>query len=189
MTWSLETSVLTVGLLVLTTGCRWWDMQNQPRMKSYRASSMFADGTSAQLPPAGTVPHTPDLEERVRLETAGASGQLTGQFPIAVTRSVLERGRQRYEIFCSPCHGLTGDGNGPVAQRGFFPQIPPLQQDRLRREPEGYLFTVISNGFNAMPSYGAQIPPADRWAIVAYIRALQVSEHPEDEDEVLHGQP
>ncbi|HEX9115694.1 MAG TPA: cytochrome c, partial [Anaerolineae bacterium] len=95
--------------------------------------------------------------------------------PFPVTREVLERGRERFNIYCAPCHSRTGDGNGMIVQRGYR-RPPSYHIDRLRQAPLGHFFDVITNGFGAMPDYAAQVPPADRWAIIAYIRALQLSQ-------------
>jgi mono/diheme cytochrome c family protein len=110
-----------------------------------------------------------------------ANGQDTTEFPFPITRDVLNRGRQRFEIYCVPCHGYTGDGDGLVVQRGFNPP-PSYNTDRLRQAPVGHFFDVMTNGFGAMPSYAAQIPVPDRWAIVAYIRALQLSQNASIDD-------
>ncbi len=103
-----------------------------------------------------------------------AGGDWIGTFPVPVTLALLERGQERFDIFCSPCHDRIGDGNGMVERRGFL-RAADLHTDRVRQEPPGYLFEVISNGFGAMPDYEDQIPVQDRWAIIAYIRALQLS--------------
>jgi hypothetical protein len=163
---------LCAGLLL--TGCR-LDMHIQPRYNPYDPSNFFADGRSERPPVEGTV---------ARDEVVGGSeqvvftGMLNGReveaFPFAVTRAVLDRGRERYNIFCTPCHGWAGDGDGIVVQRGFRPP-PSYHIDRLRQAPVGHFFSVISNGFGAMYPYGYRILPRDRWAIIAYIRALQLS--------------
>ena len=163
---------LCAGLLL--TGCR-LDMQVQPRYNPYDPSEFFADGRSERPPVAGTV---------ARGEVIGGPGEvvLTGMlngkevdaFAFPVTRAVLDRGRERYNIFCTPCHGWTGDGDGIIVQRGFRPP-PSYHIDRLRQAPVGHFFGVITNGFGAMYPYGYRILPRDRWAIIAYIRALQLS--------------
>jgi mono/diheme cytochrome c family protein len=106
----------------------------------------------------------------------GSDGKPVDDFPFPVTKEVVERGRQRFNIYCTPCHGHLGDGNGMIPQRGFR-HPPTYHQDRLRKVPNGYIFDVITTGFGAMQDYSAQVSPADRWAIVAYIRALQLSEN------------
>jgi mono/diheme cytochrome c family protein len=109
------------------------------------------------------------------------NGVPVSAFPFPITRQVLERGRERYNIYCTPCHGYTGEGRGMIVQRGF-PQPPSYHTDRLRQAPVGHLYDVISNGYGAMYSYAARISPEDRWAIVAYIRALQLSQHATADD-------
>jgi mono/diheme cytochrome c family protein len=159
---------------LLLSSCR-EDMQNQPRYKPLRRSDFYADGRSARPLVAGTVAR----EELVNdpYFATGFIGQNPGDYmPFAVTREVLQRGQERFNIFCAPCHSRVGDGNGMVVQRGF--QRPPSYHiDRLRKEPLGHFFDVISNGFGAMPDHAEQIPAADRWAVVAYIRALQMSQN------------
>ena len=114
--------------------------------------------------------------------TMGAAGGRRGGIPIAVDREVLLRGRERYDIFCSPCHGQTGVGNGMIVQRGFNPVPPSFHLDRLRQAPDSHYYSVITNGFGAMYSYASRIQPDDRWRIVAYVRALQVSRNAKLED-------
>jgi mono/diheme cytochrome c family protein len=147
--------------LLLLAGCE-QDMAHQPRYDPQEASRQFADGASARMPAKGTVARDADLSPPL------------GKIPRPVTMAMLERGRQRFDIFCSPCHGRTGDGHGMVVRRGF-PTPPTYHQDRLREAPDGHFYDVITNGYGAMYSYAARVPPADRWAIVAYIRALQLS--------------
>jgi mono/diheme cytochrome c family protein len=106
----------------------------------------------------------------------GPDGQFSNDFPFQVTKEVLERGQQRFNIYCSPCHDRLGTGDGKIVRRGYR-HPPSYHIDRLRKAPNGYFFDVITNGFGAMPDYAAQVQPNDRWAIVAYIRALQLSEN------------
>lgn len=106
--------------------------------------------------------------------TGKVNGAVVDEFPFPVTRQILQRGRERFNIYCEPCHGMTGDGDGMIVQRGFR-RPPSLHSDHLRAAPAGYVFDVISNGFGVMYSYGYRIVPRDRWAIVSYIRALQLS--------------
>jgi mono/diheme cytochrome c family protein len=171
---------LALGLVACATlsltGCR-LDMHVQPRYNPYDPSAFFADQRSERSPVLGTVPRDEAIGE---VQDAASSGVVDGRaisaFPFPVTRAVLDRGRDRFNIFCAPCHGLGGDGDGVVVQRGF--QLPPSYHiDRLRNAPPGYLFGVITNGLGAMYPYGYRIPETDRWAIVAYIRALQLSRH------------
>jgi mono/diheme cytochrome c family protein len=116
------------------------------------------------------------LHSDTHFYTGKVDGNLVETLPFPVTRTLLERGHERYEIYCAPCHDRVGSGQGMVVRRGFR-RPPSLHIDRLREAPIGHFFDVISNGFGAMPDYAAQIPPRDRWAIAAYIRALQLSQH------------
>jgi mono/diheme cytochrome c family protein len=148
-------------------------MHDAPRYDPFEASATQPGASSAQMLVAGTVPRG-FLNEDEHLYTGKVAGQPATSFPFAITRADLDYGQGRFNIYCSPCHGRTGEGNGIVVQRGFR-QAASLHIDRLRQSPPGYFFDVITNGFGAMPSYNAQIPVADRWRIVAYIRALQLS--------------
>lgn len=162
----------TALLLIAATSCR-RDMQDQPRFKPLEGSRFFADSRSARPVPAGTIARD-ELNDTDVFHTGLNNGAFTTQFPVPITKKLLLRGEQRYNVFCTPCHGFLGDGNGMVAKRGFkWPAN--LHTDRLRNAPPGYLFQVISNGYGAMPDYRHQIPPGDRWAILAYVRALQLS--------------
>jgi mono/diheme cytochrome c family protein len=160
--------------VAVSFGCR-QDMHDQPKYKPYRGSDFFGDGRSARPLPEGTVARG-QLREDAHLYTGRVNGQLAATFPFPITEAVLARGRERYGIFCSPCHGLAGYGDGMVVARGFR-RAANYHVDRLRAERPGYFYDVITNGFGAMPSYAPQIPVEDRWAIVAYVRALQLSQH------------
>jgi len=160
--------------LAVVAGCR-QDMHDAPRYEAFEASSTFADNRASRTPPVGTVPRG-WLREDEALYTGKVAGQPIEQFPFAIAHAELARGRQRFNIFCTPCHGQLGDGNGMVVQRGLR-QAASFHQDRLRQETIGYFFDVITNGFGAMPDYATQIPVRDRWLIVAYVRALQLSQH------------
>jgi mono/diheme cytochrome c family protein len=166
-------------LALLAGACR-RDMEDQARVDPFEESPLVSGEAASMLPPAGTVARGVLAEEKLNPGPAGTPGYET--IPLAVTSELMQRGRERFAIFCVPCHGLTGRGDGPVIQRGFFPSIADLQQDRLRLAPVGYVFGVITDGFNAMPDYGPLVPPADRWAIIAYLRALQYSQHAQPED-------
>ena len=160
-------------VLMMAAGCR-QDMHDAPRYDPLEASTFFKDGRSARNPVANTVSRG-SLREDEHLHQGTIGGQLTDTFPMPVTAEMLARGRERFNVFCSPCHGRTGQGNGMVVQRGF--RAPPsLHDERLRNAPVGYYVNVETNGFGAMPDYVAQIPAADRWAIASYIRALQFSQ-------------
>jgi mono/diheme cytochrome c family protein len=166
-------SLLLFGALIaFPAGCR-RDMQDQPRYKPLSASRFFADERSARPVPAGTIARD-ELNDTDLLHTGLTNGVFATQFPVPITKQLLLRGQQRYNIFCTPCHGFLGDGNGMIAKRGFkWPAN--LHTERLRNAPPGYLFQVVSNGYGAMPAYRHQIEPNDRWAILAYVRALQFS--------------
>jgi mono/diheme cytochrome c family protein len=166
-------ALLFVLLLLGMTGCR-RDMFLQPSEKPLERSEFFRDNKMASRPlPAYTV-----AREHLNDDEAFYSGtmgtNLVTTFPFPVTREVLVRGQERFDIYCAPCHGRTGDGNGMVPQRGY--SVPPSYHiDRLRTAPVGHFFDVISRGYGVMYSYGSRVEPVDRWAIVAYIRALQLS--------------
>ena len=165
---------LALGLAVLLgASCR-QDMHNQPRYKPLAQSTFFGDERSARPLIPGTVARG-HLREDSHLYTGKIDNQLVTTFPFPVTREVLEQGKSQFQVFCTPCHGQTGRGNGMVVQRGFK-QPPSFHIDRLRQVPVGYLFDVMTNGFGAMADYSAQVPVRDRWAIAAYIRALQYSQ-------------
>ena len=161
-------------VLVICAACR-QDMHDQPKYSAYEASNFFADQRSARPAVEGTIAQG-QLNEDELLYTGRAGGQPATVFPFAVDEALMRRGRERYDIFCSPCHGLTGEGDGMVVQRGYR-RPPSFHIDRLRQAPPGFVYDVISNGFGAMPDYAAQIPVRDRWAIAAYMRALQLSQN------------
>ena len=165
-------AIAVLAMSVALGACR-QDMHDAPRYEALEASAFFDNGGSARMLVANTVPRG-YLREDELLNTGKQAGQLTNTFPMAVTADVMARGQERYNVFCSPCHGRTGVGNGMIVQRGFR-QPPSYGEQRLRDAPVGYFFDVMTNGFGAMQDYAAQVPVADRWAIVAYIRALQLS--------------
>ena len=148
-------------------------MHDQPKYEPLEESSFFADGLASRAPVPGTVARG-QLRDDTLLYTGKQGAAHATVFPFRVDEEVMRRGRERVDIFCAPCHGRTGDGDGMVVQRGFQ-RPPPLAQERLRAAPVGHLFDVMTNGFGAMPDHAAQIPPRDRWAIAAYVRALQLS--------------
>jgi hypothetical protein len=155
-------------------------MQDQPKYKDLRGSAFFDDHRSARPLPEGTVAQG-FLNADRRLVTGKENGEPVAVLPVPLTRELLSRGQERYGIFCTPCHGLTGDGLGIVVQRGLR-RPNSFHIDRLREAPVGYFFDVQTRGFGAMMDYAAQIPPGDRWAIAAYVRALQVSQRARIED-------
>lgn len=162
------------GLALVLCACR-QDMHDQPRLEPMEASPLFADGSSARLRVPGTVARG-EREWDVHLQQGLVNGAPATTFPMAVTRETIERGRERYEVFCTPCHDRVGTGTGIVVARGLK-QPPSLHVERLRAAPPGYLFDVITRGFGSMYDLADKIPPSDRWAIVAYVRALQRSQN------------
>jgi hypothetical protein len=165
------------GAVLLLGGCaRRMDMYNQPKYKGLRGSSFFADGKSARELVKGTVPRGFLREDAHLYRGVVDDTVLARTFPMPVSLAVLQRGKERFEIFCTPCHDYLGTGRGMVVRRGFK-QPPSFHQDRLRNAPVGYLFDVMTNGFGAMSGYASQVPVEDRWAIAAYIRALQYSQN------------
>jgi mono/diheme cytochrome c family protein len=175
----LTTVIVVASALLGSAGCR-QDMHDQPRYEPLGQSTFFADGRSSRMPVEGTVARG-QLRDDPLLYTGKVNGANATMFPFPVDERVMARGRERYDIYCSPCHARTGRGDGLVVQRGYR-EPPTLHSDRLRSEPVGHFFDVITSGFGAMPDYAAQIRPEDRWAIVAYIRALQLSGHAALED-------
>ncbi|HET6646331.1 MAG TPA: c-type cytochrome [Pyrinomonadaceae bacterium] len=192
--------IIPACCLLFTVGCR-QDMQDQPRMKPFRSTTFFRDGMSSRAPVTGTVPRgylrldkefftgkksTAGTSTPAGAQPAPAGGTDAAQgaaaypddveeFPLSVTPELVKRGKERFEIFCSACHGMTGNGDGMIVRRGFR-RAASFHSDSLRQAPVGHFFDAITNGWGAMPSYAAQIPAEDRWAIVAYIRALQLSQ-------------
>jgi mono/diheme cytochrome c family protein len=164
-----------LALISLVSACR-LDMQVQPKQNPYTRSDFFADQRSERPPVEGTV-----ARGQLHADTyfyTGRIGSNPGDYmPFPVTKAVLERGRERYNIYCSPCHSELGDGNGFIPSRGFARKPPSYHIPRLEKAPLGYFYDVISNGFGIMSDYSAQIAPEDRWNIVAYIRALQLSQN------------
>jgi mono/diheme cytochrome c family protein len=158
------------------------NMYDQPRYKPFAASPLFPDGTSARTPPPEAVPYARGSfagtssgqagMEQIRREREALAARA---IPYVITTELLERGRERYAIYCVPCHSPVGDGDGLVARRGF-PHPPSYHSDRLRQAPDRHFFDVITRGYGIMYSYADRVEPADRWAIVAYIRALQLSQ-------------
>jgi mono/diheme cytochrome c family protein len=162
------------------------DMAMQPKNRPLSPSDFFPDGRSERPILENTVARGSIAEDALYV------GKDSNTFPLPVTQELMERGQERFKIFCSPCHGLQGDGNGMIVMRGMK-RPPSYHESRLRQVPNGYIFDVITNGFGAMMNYSAQIPVRDRWAIVAYVRALQLSRNakmadlpPDVREKVLH---
>jgi mono/diheme cytochrome c family protein len=190
--------LLLTAYCLLAVGCR-YDMQDQPRYKAYKQSDFFADKRASRDLPNGTVPRgmlradkalytgkkeNADPNAQVETTTDASGNTLISsfpndieEFPVPVTEELINRGEERYKVFCSVCHGPTGNGDGMIVRRGFT-KPPTYNDDRLRNAPVGHFFDVITNGQGRMNSYASQVPVADRWAIVAYIRALQISQNP-----------
>ena len=167
---------LVVALAGLAaTGCR-QDMHDQPKLKPYRSSEFFADGSGMRPLPAHTVARGSLQEDSHFFTGRMADGSMATELPMPMTKALLKRGQERFTIYCTPCHGQVGDGRGMVVRRGYK-QPTSYHDERLRQVPIGYFFDVMTNGFAVMPSYAPQLPPEDRWAIAAYIRALQLSQH------------
>ena len=156
-------------------GCR-IDMHVQPRLNPLAKSDFFPDRRAARPQVDGTVARG-QLREDAYFYTGNLGNNPGDYLPFPVTREVLERGRERFNIFCAPCHSRLGDGEGFIPSRGFPRKPPSYHIERLEKAPLGYLYGVITEGFGIMPDYSSQIPPRDRWNIVAYIRALQLSQH------------
>jgi len=167
------------AVAMLLFGCR-LDMHLQPKYLPYAKTDFFADGRSERQPVPGTVARG-QLRVDELFYTGRENGVVVDKFPFPITRADLERGRERYDIYCTPCHDYTGSGRGMIVQRGF-PQPPSYHIQRLREAPVGHFYEVITNGFGAMYSYAARIEPADRWRIAAYIRVLQLSQDAKIDD-------
>jgi hypothetical protein len=171
--------------LLLAAGCERAarNMYDQPRYKPMHESSLFADGTSARAPLPGTVPAAGGALAGTSSGRLGGEQEILRQkletaerMPFPVTLSLLHRGRERFDIYCAPCHSRVGDGDGMVVRRGF-PAPPSYHTPRLREAPDRHFYDVMTHGYGIMRSYADRVPPEDRWAIVAYIRALQLSQY------------
>ena len=178
-------AVLAASLLaavsLAATGCDMLDMYDQPRYEPLEASEFFADGGSARPLVEGTIPRG-WLREDEALYTGKLNGEFVSKLPVPVDRQLFERGRERFNIYCSVCHSRTGDGDGMIVRRGFRKPPSLVTTERLLEAPAGHFFDVMTNGFGAMPSYASRVSPEDRWAIVAYIRALQLGQNGRIED-------
>jgi mono/diheme cytochrome c family protein len=193
-------AIFIFAVCVLGAGCGVrYDMQDQPRYRPYKKSEFFADGRSSREHPEGTVARGQLFDDKA-LYTGKIDNPITNavsqtapgpngttvvstfpnaidEFPMPVTKELINRGQERFNIYCIVCHGPVGNGDGMIVRRGFT-QPPTYHDDRLRNAPVGHFFDVITNGWGKMNSYAYQVSPADRWAIVAYIRTLQVSQNP-----------
>lgn len=167
--------VLAIAAIALT-GCSRMDMQDQPKYKPQRGSDFFADGRSGRPEVEGTIARGSLSDDTAYYDGKDANGNDIDAFPITVDRALIERGQERFDVYCAPCHGRIGNGLGMIVRRGFK-QPPSYHIDRLRTAPVGHFFDVITNGYGAMLNYAAQVQVRDRWAIVAYIRTLQYSQN------------
>ncbi len=170
----LKLAASLAGVAMALSGCR-LDMHVQPKYLPYEPTDFFGDGRSERPAIPGTVARG-HLHDDELFYTGQENGAVADKFPFPITKADIERGRQRYNIYCTPCHDYTGNGQGMIVQRGF-PPPPSFHIQRLREAPAGHFYEVITNGYGVMFSYAARVEPADRWRIAAYIRALQLSEH------------
>ena len=172
--------ITLLALSVLLGGCEKLarNMYDQQRYKPMHESSLFADGTSARSPVPGTIAAASGTAAGTAIEIDRAKAAAAKTMPYPVTLQLLHRGQERFDIYCAPCHSAVGDGDGMVARRGF-PHPPTYHSDRLRKQPDRYFYDVITNGYGVMRPYADRVAPEDRWAIVAYIRALQLSQYAE----------
>jgi mono/diheme cytochrome c family protein len=167
-------AAMAMTAVLVLAGCR-QDMHNQPKFVPQRGTTFFADGRSARPQVENTVGRD-QLHENAYFYTGLQGGKEGDGLPIALTEATLERGQERYNVYCTPCHSRVGNGNGMIVQRGYKP-AGNFHTDRLRNAPLGHFFSVITNGYGAMPDYAAQLTPEDRWAVTAYVRALQLSQN------------
>ena len=170
---ALAGAALGLALLAVA-GCR-QDMHDQPKYQPLEESHFFKDGRASRPRVPGTVARG-RRDDDALVVSGKVDGKLSDVFPEPVTQATLERGHQRFDVYCSPCHDRSGSGRGMIVMRGYK-QPTSFHDERLRTSAPGYFFDVVTNGFGVMPSYAAQVPVADRWAIAAYIRALQLSQH------------
>ena len=175
-------SGISLAGVILLSACR-QDMHDQPKYKPLRQSNFFADKRQSRPLLPNTVSRG-DLREATEFYTGKTSADAKvdlDYFPMPITREVIERGHQRFDVFCSPCHGRLGNGAGMIVKRGF--KAPPSYHiQRLRDAPVGHFYDVVTNGYGSMYNYAAQIPPRDRWAIISYIRVLQLSQNVQGDD-------
>ncbi len=175
----------SLSLLLLVSGCR-QDMQNQPKFFPQRGTTFYADGRSVRPQVEHTVARN-QMDEDTYFYTGVQNGKEGDGLPIPLNAATMERGQERYNIYCTPCHSRVGNGEGMIVQRGYRP-AGDFHTDRLRNAPLGHFFAVMTNGYGAMPDYSAQLTPADRWAVAAYIRALQLSQNATRSDVVPGAQ-
>ncbi|MDB6056858.1 MAG: quinol:cytochrome c oxidoreductase monoheme cytochrome subunit [Verrucomicrobiales bacterium] len=172
--------VFMICVVAASAGCR-RDMFNQPSLRPLERTDAFRDNEMASRPVVPNTVARDQLEEDTEFYTGKIGTNLVTTLPTPITREMLRRGQEEYNIYCSPCHSRTGDGNGMIVQRGF-PRPPSYHIDRLRQAPIGHFYNVITHGYGIMYSYAARVEPADRWAISAYIRVLQTSQNAQPAD-------
>jgi hypothetical protein len=184
---------LVAAALFILSGCS--NMEIQGRYQPLQESAFFPDGRSARPPAPGALPFGIPEEDDVYFTGLTEDGMFVETMPVEISLEMLERGRERYDIFCAPCHGLDGYGQGMIVQRGF-PAPQSFHIDRIRQAPDGHIYSAIANGFGRMFAYDYRIPPADRWAITAYVRVLQFSQQasmdqlpPDEQIEMEGNQP
>jgi mono/diheme cytochrome c family protein len=175
---------LSLAAMLVLAGCR-QDMQDQPKFFPQRGTDFYADGRSARPQVENTVARG-QMHDDAYFYTGLNNGVEGNTYPFAVTMDVLQRGQERFNVYCTPCHSRVGNGAGMIVQRGYRP-AGNFHTERLRTAPLGHFFAVMTNGYGAMPDYAAQLTPADRWAVVAYIKALQLSQNASAAD--AGGQP
>ena len=183
-----ECRLLCMLFILLLSGCR-QKMADQPRYDPLQESEFYSDQLSARPLPEGVVSRD-FIEKQEFLDTGTIGGQPADRFPYPMTMELLRRGQDRYDIYCTPCHDYVGTGNGMAVQRGFRSKPPSFHAVELRSAPTGRFFDAITNGFGAMPSYASQLSVPDRWAVIAYVRALQLSQSTSPEDvppDILQG--
>ena len=168
--WTVRAALVLLAVGAAASACRPLDMYDQAKYEPYEQSELFPDQRSARLPPPGAVPRSSDKHNAITMTNQDLAA--LQEEPM----TILRRGQERYNIFCSPCHGAAGYGDGMIVQRGFT-RPPSFHSERLRNLPAGYFYSITTAGFGAMPAYATQIPPKDRWAITAYIQALQLSQN------------
>lgn len=167
--------LVVLALAVFGSACR-QDMYDQPKFIPLRPSEFFEDGRSARPLEEGTVARGHLNDDAAFYTGKGSDGKPLDTFPFPVTKEAIVRGQERFNIYCAPCHDRTGYGNGMIVRRGYR-HPPSYHTDKIRQLANGFIYDVITNGFGAMQDYAAQIPPRDRWAIVAYVRALELSQN------------
>ena len=180
----MKRTLVMLAFCFATGGCR-RGMVDQQHLKPLAEENFFRDAAGSRVPPAHTVARG-QLRDDEQFFTGKIGNELAATMPVPVTREMLERGRERFDIYCAVCHGRTGEGNGMIVQRGF-PPPPSFHEQRLRDAPVGHFFDVMTNGYGVMYPYASRVTPEDRWAIVAYIRALQLSEHAAPSDVDANG--